>query len=139
MDIPDKSPINAKHPDVKEQFDQWWVFLNGMGSFSFLLFLASLGTGDDKYFSALFSSLLVAWGLWLGRNKFPRIIVRLRGSEFDGAKALEKTIMKEQMPFFRVPFTHFPYWLGMFSLMALVIQPAISPQDFLLYLPSFIR
>lgn len=140
MEIQINSPITAKHPEIKKQFDEWWYFNNSIGIFSFILFLACLGTTENRYFCSLLSVCLITWLLYYGKKKYPKFITNLRklGPEY---KEFEKTINKEQLSLTKLPFTYFGFWLGTFSLFGLFIYPLTLQLNIIktitLYLPSF--
>lgn len=139
MDVPNQYPLSAKHPLIAEQFANWWLYLNTVGVFSFGLFLGSVGAGPDKYFCGLLSVTLVVWFLWAGKSRFPRFIKKLRDSKDPEDKRFEKELMREQFPIFKVPLVHWPYWLGLMSLLALAVQPLVGQMDLSLYVPEFYR
>ena len=134
-------PLRSKHPVIHDQFANWWVFLNSAGIFSFLLFLACLGAGENKYFCALLSLSLMAWLMFIGRNKYPEFSTKLRtrNSKTLNDKEFNKEIWKEQLPVFKVPLIHWPYWLGYLSLTSLAASPLYPVVNLSLYIPTYIR
>ncbi|MCC9598885.1 MULTISPECIES: hypothetical protein [unclassified Rubrivivax] len=124
MEITNNPPRFGKAELLDHQFGDWWLFLNTWGTSAFLLFLACLGTGEHKHFCALLSSLLLGWGYWAGRKRFPLFIRRLRRQRSAEAKALESEIFRDH--FFKKLLTYFPLILGIATLGALLAWPAFN-------------
>ena len=117
MEIPNNPPRVGKAKLLDRQFAKWWSFLNAWGISAFLLFLACLGTGEHKHSCAVLSSLLLAWGYWIGTVHFPHFIRRLRDLNAFDAKALENAIFHDHIT--KKLLSYFPFFLGTLSMIAL--------------------
>lgn len=124
MEIPNNPPYVGKAALLDRQFSDWWFFLNTWGVSAFLLFLACLGTGEHKHFSAALSSLLLGWGYWAARDRFPYFIRMLRRQKSQEAKVLENEIFRDHV--LTKLFSYFPLVLGIATLGALLMWPALN-------------
>ncbi len=139
MDISGELPVKAKHHLIAVQFRKWFLYLDSVGIFAFGLFLGSLGATESEHFCALISSLLVGWLLFVGKSNFPAYIEKLRKSNDGRDKEFEKELMKEQFKLLAFAPATIPYWIGLVSLLSLVLQPFMAPQDLSLFLPAYFR
>lgn len=139
MGVSGEIAVKAKHPLIAVQFKKWFIYLDSIGIFAFGLFLGSLGAGESKYFCALISSFIVGWMLYVGKKNFPVYIEKLRKSGDGRDKEFEKELMKEQFKLLAFAPATIPYWIGLASLLSLVLQPFMAPQDFSLFLPAYVR
>ncbi|NRA22889.1 MAG: hypothetical protein HRU08_00080 [Oleispira sp.] len=132
MEIANNPPKIGKSNLLDQQFGDWWLFLNTWGATGFLFFLACLGTGDYKHFTALLSSMLLIWSYWLSNDRFPEFIRRLRENKIPAAEKLERHIFRDH--FLKKILFYFPLWLGIASLGTLLLLPAIK-QNWAAYAP----
>lgn len=123
MEIPNRPPVVGKTELLDKQFGDWWLFLNTWGTSAFLLFLACLGTGDHRHTSAVFSTMLLLWGYWVGRHRFPAFVNRLRETPTKENRRLEGEIFWDH--FLKNPLAYFPLLLGVGTLSSLLVWPAL--------------
>jgi hypothetical protein len=138
MEIPNSPPDVKKHHEMDAQFARWWMFLNGLGLFAFVLFLACSGLGDARFGSALISFFLILWIRLRGAKSFPPFIEHLRKNKSEAGKTLQKTLFREHMD--KKFFHYLPAFIGIACLGGLAFAPVFwkQPSAYLAFFQLFV-
>lgn len=138
MNIFGRSPVRGPSEHLNKAFEEWWYVLNSIGITAFMIFLGCLSGDENKYFYALLGTALVGWALYVAKEFFPSVVKKFRKSKVPDDVEITRRIMRDYLGVATMPFAYFPYFLGTFSLLGLVIYPFFIHQKTLL-LPDVIR